>query len=484
MTDSGAVKERVRDTFAGMVVYKHPAQIKFFASLSIPPYLRDWMIMRFADDNGKVDLDEVRNFVKKNIPSKQEWELLKSRMIKDAERVRFLAKLRVEIDVRTGEGLFALPDLGFPNRKHEAIVSSRVLRHNRQELLSDSETWGIVECEWSPAGLTGREGDGAIYMTDYKKFQPYQIDTEFFRDARKEFTLDEWIDTLLLAVDYNPDGFLDTGQKLTLLSRLLPFVEKRSNLIELAPKGTGKSYLMSQISRYGWLVSGGSISRARLFYDISRRTPGLVARYDYVAFDEVQTISFPEVDEVRGALKGYLESGEYRVGDNRGVGEAGLVLMGNIPEEKMSEAVNMFAELPYAFQESALIDRFHGFIKGWDIPRMRENMKAEGWALNVEYFSEIMHALRNEITFPALVDALLDVPRSGDTRDTTAIKRICSGFLKLLFPHVRQVQDIDRQEFQTYCLEPARQMRATIKRQLHLMDVEYNDRVPDIAVRT
>lgn len=483
MNTNNMLNDKIRACFQDMTVYKRPAQNKYFASLSIPPYLRDWIIMRFADDNGDVNLDEVSEFVKKNIPNKKDWELLKSKMINDSQRIKFLSKIRVEIDVRTGQGLFSLPDFGFPNRKYEAIVSDRVLRQNRQELLTDSETWGVIECEWNPVGLSGKEGDGAIYMTDYKPFQPYKVDIEFFQDARKEFSVDEWIDALILAVDYNPTGFLDTYQKLTLISRLLPFVEKRINLVELAPKGTGKSYMMSQISKYGWLVSGGSITRARLFYDIGRRTPGLVSRYDYVAFDEVQTISFPDIDEIRGALKGYLESGEYRIGENRGIGDAGLVLMGNIPDEKMNENTNMFSELPYAFQESALIDRFHGFIKGWDVPRMRENMKAEGWALNVEYFSEVMHALRKEIIYPALVDTLLDVPKSSDTRDTTAIKRICSGFMKLLFPHVKRIEDIDKEEFQMYCLKPALQMRGIIKRQLHIMDIEYSDTIPDIQIK-
>ena len=483
MNISSNLIDKTRTYFEDMIVYKHPTQNKVFASLSIPPYLRDWMIMRFADDDGIVDLDEVSAFVKNNIPSKKDWELLKSRMIKEGERVKFLAKLRVEIDVRTGEGFFSLPDLGFPNHKREAVVSSHLLRKYSHELLADSETWGVIECIWNPFGLSGKEGDGIIQMTDYIPFQPYKIDIEFFQDARKEFTIDEWIDLLLLAVDYNPAGFLSTRQKLTMLSRLLPFVEKRINLIELAPKGTGKSYLMSQISKHGWLVSGGSISRARLFFDINRKARGLVSRYDYVAFDEVQTISFPDVDEVKGALKGYLESGEYRVGDYRGVGDAGLVLMGNIPYEKMNVNTNMFTELPHAFQEAALIDRFHGFIKGWDIPRMRENMKAMGWALNVEYFSEVMHALRKEIIYPAVVDTILEIPKSSDTRDTTAIKRICSGFMKLLFPHVKSIEDIDKEEFQTYCLEPALQMRGIIKRQLHIMDSEYSDSVPNITMR-
>ncbi|OIQ08632.1 hypothetical protein MOOR_17800 [Moorella thermoacetica] len=483
MSVGNALQDKIKTYFQDMAVYKDPTQNKFFSSLSIPSYLRDWMVMRFADDSGRINLDEVSEYIRKNIPDEKDWELLKSRMMNDRQRVRFLAKLRVEMDVRTGQGTFSLPDLDFPNRKYEAIVSDRVLRQNREELLADSETWGVIECEWSPFGLKGKEGDGAIYITDFKPFKPYKVDVEFYQDVRKEFTLDEWIDMLLLAVDYNPAGFLDTRQKLTLLSRLLPFVENRVNLIELAPKGTGKSYMMSQLSKYGWLVSGGSISRARLFYDVSRKTPGLVSRYDYVAFDEVQTISFPDVDEIRGALKGYMESGEYHVGDYRGIGNAGLVLMGNIPEEKMRDDADMFTELPYAFQESALIDRFHGFIKGWDIPRMRENMKAEGWALNVEYFSEIMHSLRNEIIYPALVDALLEIPSSGDTRDTTAIKRICYGFMKLLFPHVKKVEDINKEEFRTYCLEIALQMRGIIRRQLHLMDNEYSDAVPDIQIR-
>jgi len=478
-----SVQEKTRLHFPDMVVFKDAQQNRFFSSLSIPSYLRDWVIMRFADESGRVNLDEVGEYVRTNIPGKKDWELLKARMIKDSERVRFLAKLRVDVDVRTGEGRFSLPDLAFPRKERDALVSDRVLKENRDQLLSDAGTWGVIECEWHQFGLTGKQGDGAICLTDFRPFRPYRVDVDYYREVRREFTLDEWVDLLILAVDYNPAGFLDVAQKLTLLSRLLPFVEKRVNLIELAPKSTGKSYMLSQLSKYGWLVSGGSITRARLFYDISRKVPGLVSRHAYVAFDEVQTISFPDVDEIRGALKGYLESGEYRVGDYRGVGDAGLVLMGNIPDERMHEGADMFAELPYAFQESALVDRFHGFIRGWDIPRMREDMKAQGWALNVEYFSEIMQSLRNAIIYPALVDNLLEVPRSADTRDTTAVKRICSGFLKLLFPHVQGLQDVDRDDFRTYCLEPALRMRGLIRRQLRRMDGEYTDALPDIRLR-
>lgn len=471
---------KLKEVFSGMLVYKSVHGNKFFSALGIPSFLRDWLIMRFADDEGNVNRDEVYNYVKQYIPRREQWELLKNEMIDGGSRVRFLAKLRVEMNVETGVGLFSLPDLGFPSKKDEAIINEHVLREKKDVLLSSSEAWGVVELEWSRREIPGKKEKGRVFMTDFKPFRPYHVDLDFYQDARKEFELEEWIDLLLMAIDYNPYGFLDNKEKLTMLSRLLPFVEKRTNLIELAPKGTGKSYIFSQISKYGWLVSGGSVSRASLFYDKSRRNPGLVSRYDYVSLDEIQSISFPDEEEVRGALKGYLESGEYRVGDYRGVGEAGLVLLGNISDENMNENKNMFRELPTAFQESALIDRFHGFIKGWDIPRMRENMKAEGWGINVEYFSEIIHALRNDIRYRAVVDDILSIPKGADTRDTEAIKRLCTGFLKLLFPHVLSVNDADIEQFEEYCLKPALHMRSIIRKQLHIMDAEYPDSIPEI----
>jgi ATP-dependent Lon protease len=196
--------------------------------------------------------------------------------------------------------------------------------------------------------------------------------------------------------------------------------------------------------------------------------------------DEIQSISFPDEEEVRGALKGYLESGEYRVGDYRGVGDAGFVLLGNITEDSMDEDINMFRELPSAFQESALIDRFHGFIRGWDIPRMKENMKAEGWGLNVEYFSEILHTIRGDIRYRGIIDELLRVPKGADTRDTEAIKRLATGFLKLLFPHSLIAEEVNIIEFEEYCLKPAMSMRSIIRKQLHIMDSEYSEGIPEV----
>ncbi len=272
-----------------------------------------------------------------------------------------------------------------------------------------------------------------------------------------------------------------------MLTRLLPFVEKRLNLIELAPKGTGKSYLYGRVSRFGWLSSGGAMSVPKLFYDQSRRTEGLIAGYDFVTLDEIQTISFTDVDKVRSALKGYLESGEYTVGNHKGIAWAGMILCGNIPKEIMDNdaTTDMFTELPSEFHESALLERFHGFIKGWNIPRMNDDLKVNGWALNSEYFCSIMHELRNDSSYRAIVDRLIEVPDGADTRDTEAVKRIATAYLKLLFPYVRQPEDIRTADFNRYCLRRACKMRSIILTQMGIMDIEYAGRdIPQFKVRT
>ena len=205
---------------------------------------------------------------------------------------------------------------------------------------------------------------------------------------------------------------------------------------------------------------------------------------DYIALDEVQTISFTDIDEMRAAMKGYMESGVFTVGNYEGTADSGIILLGNISKENMDEYKSMFSELPNAFHESALIDRFHGFIKGWDIPRMHDDLKISGWALNSEYFCSIMHLLRDDASYRAIVDQLVEVPEHSDTRDTEAVKRIATAYLKLLFPNVKTADDVNVREFQRYCLRPATKMRQIIKMQLGILDIEFKGKdVPAFSIR-
>jgi ATP-dependent Lon protease len=486
--------ERLINCFDEMVVYKDLKKSNFFSALSLPSFMRDWLLKKFEDDNGHFDSDELVRFVRTYLPRKDDWTAIKNQVVIEHERVKFLAKVSVDIDIRTGEVSFALPDFGLTSK--DTIIEDSVWQTCKDDLVRGRETWGMVEIGYRPPDDYDVEfpknnakgaSRGKIKLTAFKTFCPYTMDIDYYKEARREFSTAEWLDVLLGAVDYNASGYLDDEEKkLTMLTRLLPFVEKRLNLIELAPKGTGKSYLFGRVSRFGWLSSGGVMSRAKMFYDQNKRVEGLVSGNDFITLDEVQTISFTDVDEMRAALKGYLESGIFTVGNYEGTAEAGVILCGNIKKETMDEDGfgNMFEELPSVFHESALIERFHGFIKGWNIPRMNDDLKIAGWALNSEYFCSIMHELRDDMSYRAIVDELIEVPEAADTRDTEAVKRIATAYLKLLFPQIRSADDITAREFKRYCLDRARKMRDTIKYQLGILDVEYRGKeIPVFSVR-
>jgi len=488
------VIEKLKNCFDEMVVYKDLKKSSFFSALSLPSFLRDWLLKKFEDEDGRFDSDVLAKFVRTYLPRKDDWIAIKNKVVIEQERVKFLAKVSVDIDIKTGEVSFSLPDFGLSSK--DTIIEDIVWETCKEDLVKGRETWGMVEIGYRPpddygAALSKNKAKnlnrGKIKLTSFKTFCPYTIDIDYYKESRREFSIAEWLDVLLGAVDYNASGYLgDEEKKLAMLTRLLPFVEKRLNLIELAPKGTGKSYLFGRVSRFGWLSSGGVMSRAKMFYDLNKRTEGLVSGNDFITLDEVQTISFTDVDEMRAALKGYLESGIFTVGNYEGTAEAGVILCGNIKKETMDEDGfgNMFEELPAVFHESALIERFHGFIKGWNIPRMNDDLKISGWALNSEYFCSIMHELRDDMSYRTVVDELIEVPEAADTRDTEAVKRIATAYLKLLFPHVRSAEDITSREFKRYCLDRARRMRDTIKYQLGILDVEYRGKdMPKFTVK-
>jgi len=476
--------EKLKNSFDEMVVYKDLKKSNFFSALSLPSFMRDWLLKKFEDENGYFNTDELTNFVQTYLPRKDDWIAIKNKIIIEHERVKFLAKVSVDIDIKTSEVSFVLPDFGLTSK--DTIIEDSVWQTCKDDLVRGRETWGMVELGYRNPD-DNLKIKGKIKLIGFKTFCPYTIDLNYYKISRNEFSITEWIDILLGAVDYNATGYLgDEEKKLTMLTRLLPFIEKRLNLIELAPKGTGKSYLFGRVSRFGWLSSGGVMSRAKMFYDLNKRIEGLVSGNDFITLDEVQTISFTDADEMRAALKGYLESGIFTVGNYEGTAEAGVILCGNIKKETMDEDGfgNMFEELPSVFHESALIERFHGFIKGWNIPRMNDDLKIAGWALNSEYFCSIMHELREDMSYRAIVDELIEVPEAADTRDTEAVKRIATAYLKLLFPNVRSSNDISAREFKRYCLDRARKMRDTIKYQLGVLDVEYQGKdIPTFSVR-
>ena len=360
------LEDKVREVFADMVVLKDPQRSEYFSNLSIPSYMRDWLVMKFSDDDGNVDYDSVRRYIKRYIPNREDFEKFKFQMV-NGENVQFLARVRVSVDVKSGKTLFELPDFGGARGGASGVVAYEVADKWQDTLLHESENWGIITLSWMMEG-TASTPKGIITMINYKPFCPYQVDLDFYREARSEFDIHEWIDVIISAIDYNPKGYCDSEgniseeTKLFFLRRLLPFVEKRVNLIELAPKGTGKSYVFEKISKRGWLISGGTVSRASLIYDNAKKTGGLLTRFDFVGFDEVQSITFDQPGQIQQALKHYMEFGEIKGFDAMLTADAGVIVLGNINADRFDISKNMVEHISEVFGESATLDRFHGFI--------------------------------------------------------------------------------------------------------------------------
>ncbi len=472
--------DRLLDAFDDMVLYKDSNKGNSIAEFKLPSFMRDWVMKRFQDEDGVLDIEEATKFIKDYIPKKEEWKNLQDRIVTKNERVKFLGMVTVKIDIKTQQISFSLPDFGIGYK--DTIIPADVWESCSAILLRSEETWGIIELGYLPPDENNK--NGKIKMLNFQDFCPYEVDLDEFKEARTLFSLEEWVDILLSAVDYNPLGYDNMTQKLSFLKRLLPFVEKNLNLVELAPPGTGKSYIFGQVSRYGWLVTGKA-TRPQLIYNRANKRDGVVAYKDFLALDEIREADYMKDTEMHSALQQIMENKKYKSDDGHEVNvDASIVFLGNIEGENMNEYTFMFKELPLPFHKSPFLDRIHGFIRGWEMPRLHVGMHAHGWALNAEYFSTIMHKLRDDPSYRSIVDAMLILPEKSDTRDTEAICKICTAYLKLLFPNVKEASELDPFLFDSYCLRPAMEMRSIIRVQMGLADQhEAGKTVPDIQTK-
>lgn len=471
------LSEKIRQNFSAMAIYKDPESTNsLFSGRNLPSFVKDFLLKRYIDLDGNLNRSGLTNFLDIVIPQKSSE--VKEKLYAGQD-LTLLCRFIIYIDLVKNVKRFSIPDMGI--KLNEGQIPDYVCDKHKGELV-DGETWGIIKICLLP------DADGKknhVEMIDYKPFKPYSsVDVNYLSDARKNFSTTEWIDVLLSAMEYDPDGFESLTQKVEFLTRLLIFVEPRLNVIELAPKGTGKSYVFGNLTKYGWLVSGGKVTRAKLFWDKQKQQNGIIKNHDFTAFDEIQTIVFQEPAEIQAALKSYLESGKTTIDNQEFSSECGLMLMGNIPlnADKLPISQRYFENLPEHFRESALLDRFHCFIEGWKLPRINTSMILKGWTVNVEYFSEILHALRTQNTYSQLYDQLVDIAPNTDMRDAKAVKRIATAYMKLLFPHWRTIDDVDRYEFDTFCLTPALYRRGIIKEQCHNIDPEFRSKLTGISM--
>lgn len=432
---------------------------------SIPAYVSEWIVSRHTTDGelNATTRQNIQDFINRHLPARDQKERLKARL-QQGETLLILDEFSVEVNLRTNDLNLKIPCLD----ENKAGIESHIIES--YPLLLGSGVWGVGKLEYQPPDETQRQ-PGRVHMFDFRPMQAASIDIDLFCEQRKYFSLSEWRELLVSSMGYNP-GFYSPEQQMLLLTRLIPIVQERVNLIELAPKGTGKSFVYLNLSRYVRLISGGKVTPAVLFFNNTTNQNGLLARYDLVVFDEAQTLSFDNPGEVVGVLKDYLESGSFSRGGKQQISStAGIVILANIPlsADGQPRFDNLFLNLPKFLRETAFIDRLHGILPGWELPRIQKAAISQSVGFKADFFGEVLHALRHQAGYSEIVANQGQILGTKDVRDHNAITRLASGYAKLLFPDMR----LTHAELVEYCLRPAARLRQRVRYQLSVMDPEY-----------
>ncbi|RRR68565.1 MAG: BREX system Lon protease-like protein BrxL [Candidatus Viridilinea halotolerans] len=464
MTNQKRYAEKAQAFFGEICVNKALVQEAGFGTRSLPAYVSEWIVTRHVS-NGILDAaarQRIRHFLNNHLPTRDQKEQLKAQL-QNGELLTVLDQFSIVVDLQRNELRLTVPCLD--ERK------AGIERHIAEQypLLFGSGVWGVGKLQYYPPDHVRKEGQ--IWMVDFRPMQNASLDLDLYCEQRAAFALDEWRDLLIASMGYNPDAYT-IPQQMLLLTRLLPLVQERVNMIELAPKGTGKSFVFLNLSRYARLVSGGKVTAAALFYNNQSRQPGLLTHYDLVVFDEAQSLSFSNPGEIIGVLKDYLESGSFaRGGVQKVEASAGLMLLANIPldEHRQPRHEKLFRELPDFLSETALIDRIHGILPGWHLPRIEQSFIATGVGFKADYFGDVLHHLRTRAGYEEIIQQRSSITGTNDRRDMTAITRLAAGYCKLLFPH-GELSDEDLRE---YCLKPAISLRQRVRDQLAMLDPEY-----------
>jgi len=463
-TGSGAAPQsgdpldgKLNRTFAGKVVRKDLLhQIR--GGENVPSYVLEYLLGKYcaSDDAEEIraGIDAVKETLKTNYFRHDEANKAQS-LVEKHGRHRFIDRIDVRFLPSESKYWASMENFGYA-RIHVADEF-----HRRYDRLLEGGVWAIIDVEFRPND-DGPKGS-PFHLADLKPIQLARFDFEEFCAGRKEFTTDEWIDVLLRSVGLEPARFAKR-LKLLLLSRLLPFVERNYNFIELGPRGTGKSYAFSEMSPYCILLSGGKASTANLFYNNARRQVGLVGHWDVVAFDEVGGMKVSDPDTIQ-IMKDYMANGRFSRGVAQVNADASLAFVGNLnqPVEVLVQnaATDLFQPLPKEF-DLAIMDRLHFYMPGWEAPKNSKDILTTRYGFVTDYLAEAFRVLRKQNR----IDILEKTFRLGshvEGRDATAVRRTVSGFLKLLFPEGGETKD-DLRELVELALEGRRRVKEQLKK--------------------
>ncbi len=479
----GQLSVKIQENIADYAICKDETAYSLFAGRNLPTFVKDYILKRFSKREER-DEDGIHEYLAAKMP--QNGNSLMMRLL-DGDDVNITTRVFVKTELGEGKVVFMMPDLNITSNMY---ISSKVLKENKNEL-TDGENWGNITMQYIPP--EGKK-KGYVLMTSFKSFNPYKnLNFEDFISRREQFTMEEWIDVLLITLGYVPEVFPLMELKFAMITRLLPAIEPNFNFIELGPKSTGKSHTYNNLSQYFRMISG-KCTRAQLIYNHATKQYGAIKSHDLIVFDEVSTLSFDDrTDELQGFLKSFFEAGTAALANIKITSTCGLGLAGNIALTEDLKPINEDFQhiLPDIFRSFAMMDRFHLFIPGWQIPKISEGQLYYGWAIDAEVFSEYLHYMRTETYSQKIFDELVEYDKkTAYVRHAKAVRKIATAYCKLLFPHIKSLDELSPEDlavfkvlYREYCLLPAIEARSYIYNQCRLVDGEYkHNTMPEFVI--
>ncbi len=474
--------KKVLNAFPGKVVRKDLTTM-MKKGANVPTYVLEYLLGMYCatddEDTIEIGLEKIKRILSENYVRPDQSEYVKSK-IKENGQYTIIDKINVEFYDREDKYIAR-----FTNLKLDPFeVPSDLVVHNEKLLMGG--IWCIIKIEHVGLDKEDPEDEpqedifgnkkvkkkikakksrfqSPFEITSLKPIQMPNLDLNEFLEAREQFTKDEWIDLLLRSAGYEPDE-LSEKQKFHYLLRFVPFIQKNYNLVELGPRGTGKSHVYSELSPYSILMSSGTTTVSNMFYNMSSRKVGLVGNWDCVAFDEVAGITQASGDMIQ-IMKNYMANGSFARGSDTINTDASIAFEGNTfrSVSDMMRTTNLFEPFPDAFNnDSAFFDRIHAYLPGWETPKLRSKLFTKDYGLISDCFSEFCHEMR-KYDFTNSFNSYFALNKNFNTRDTVAVGRTFSGLAKLIYPNERMDKEEIR-ELLIYAIECRRRVKEQLRK--------------------
>ena len=452
------IKDKLRQHFDGKIVRKDLTK-KIKEGANVPIYVLEFLLGQYCSSDDDVIIEQgvkkVKRILADNFVRPDEAQKILS-MLRQSGSHTVIDKITVQLNIKKDCYEAEFSNLGL---KGIPVDESYPTKYDR---LLCGGIWCIIQLEYEYVEEDKKNGT-PIQVLKLTPIQMPHIDIDMLKSGREAFSKEEWIDVLLRSIGMEPD-VLRYREKWLLLARMIPLVENNFNLCELGPRSTGKSHLFKEISPNSILVSGGQTTVANLFYNMGRKTVGLVGLWDCVAFDEVAGINFKDKDGIQ-IMKDYMASGSFARGKEEKAASASMVFVGNINQsvDVLLKTLSLFEPFPPEMgTDTAFLDRMHCYIPGWEIPKFRPEHFTNDYGFITDYLAEFVRELRKE-QYGDAIDQYFRLGSNLNQRDTIAVRKIVDGYLKLVYPN-GQFNKEQLEEILQLALELRRRVKEQLKK--------------------